>query len=153
MEYYKELRQYVGHKPLILPGAAVIIVNDKGEILLQSRHDHIWGLPGGLMELGESFEETARREVLEETGLSLGKLRLLDVFSGSHYYFKISNGDEFYAATVVYTTKEYQGELKLDLVETMDLKFFSLNDLPKQLGKGYQKYVNVYVKSLGSNAK
>ncbi|GLO66088.1 MULTISPECIES: NUDIX domain-containing protein [Oceanobacillus] len=69
MEYYKYLRQYVGHRPIILPGSVVIILNEKNEGLLQKRHDGSWGLPGGLMDLEESFEEVAMREVFEETGL------------------------------------------------------------------------------------
>ncbi|MGG3943706.1 NUDIX domain-containing protein [Peribacillus psychrosaccharolyticus] len=95
MEYYKYLRTYVGHKPIILPGSVVIILNDQNEVLLQKRHDGYWGLPGGLMDLGESFEEVAKREVFEETGLIVKNLQLLSVFSGSKYYLKISNGDEF----------------------------------------------------------
>ena len=50
MEYYKELRRFVGHRPLILPGAVVIIINGNGEILLQERENNFWGLPGGLMD-------------------------------------------------------------------------------------------------------
>ncbi len=86
MEYYKYLRQYVGHKPIILPGSVVIIFNEQNEVLLQKRHDGYWGLPGGLMDLGESFEEVAKREVYEETGLVVENLKLLNVFSGSEYY-------------------------------------------------------------------
>ena len=37
MEYYQQIRQYVGHRPLILPGAVVIIQNEFNEILLQER--------------------------------------------------------------------------------------------------------------------
>ena len=37
MEYYKELRKYVGHRPLILPGSVVLILNSKDEVLLQER--------------------------------------------------------------------------------------------------------------------
>ena len=44
------------------------------------------------MDLGESLEETASREVLEETGLFVSNLELLHVFSGPDYYFKIDNG-------------------------------------------------------------
>lgn len=85
-EYYKELRKYVGQRPLLLPGATVIVENAEGEILLQARHDDTWGLPGGLMEPGESFEET---------GLTLGTMTLIEVFSGKAYYRKLRNGDEF----------------------------------------------------------
>jgi 8-oxo-dGTP pyrophosphatase MutT (NUDIX family) len=64
LEYYKELRKFVGHRPLILPGSVVIIVNEKGELLLQERDKYFWVLPGGLMNLGESLVETAKREVI-----------------------------------------------------------------------------------------
>lgn len=68
--YIMDLREVVGARPLILAGAGVIIVDNEGRILLQHRSDNgDWGIPGGSMELGESFEEAARREVLEETGL------------------------------------------------------------------------------------
>ena len=62
------------HIPFIQPGAAVVIRNELGEILLQERTDkNIWGLPGGCQDLGERLEETAIREVFEETGIKLNK--------------------------------------------------------------------------------
>ncbi|MFD1678051.1 NUDIX domain-containing protein [Alicyclobacillus fodiniaquatilis] len=76
--YVTELRKQIGTKPMISAYAGAILVNHRRQILLQLRADnHCWGIPGGSMELGESFEETARREVFEETGLILGKLRQL----------------------------------------------------------------------------
>ena len=86
MGYVKELRKLVGNRPLILPGAVVIILNEQNEMLLQHRSDGGWGLPGGIMELGESMEETARREVQEETGLVVGELELMGIFSGEDYF-------------------------------------------------------------------
>ncbi|MFC4617588.1 NUDIX hydrolase [Camelliibacillus cellulosilyticus] len=144
MDYVSELRQLVGHRPLILPGSVVIILNHKGEVLLQQRTDGSWGLPGGLMELGESLEETARREVYEETGLELGELTLLDVLSGSDYYLKVANGDELYSVTAVYVTKEVKGELTTISSETLDLRYFDLEDLPKQMAHAYKRHLNVY---------
>jgi len=88
MNYVQGLRQKVGHAPLILTGAVVLIFKDGNQVLLQQRRNPygMWGLPGGLMELEESTKETARREVYEETGLTLGRLHLLDVLSGKDYY-------------------------------------------------------------------
>jgi len=133
MEYYQELRQHVDHRPLILPGAVVIILNDKNEILLQERKPGLFGLPGGLMDLGESLEETARREVFEETGLNVMDLELCQVFSEPDYYFKIDNGDEFYSVTVVYQSKNFTGNLQIREDETLSLGFYPLNQLPTQL--------------------
>ena len=60
--YIMNLRKVVGHRPLIMPGAGVFIINDKGEFLLEKRRDNgLWDFPAGAMELGESFEECARR--------------------------------------------------------------------------------------------
>ena len=145
MEYYKELRKYVGHKPLILPGAVVIIVNCDGEVLLQERKDGTWGLTGGLMELGESFVDTARREVFEETGLSLGELNLVDIFSGSRYYLKVSNGDELYSVTAVYTTTEYGGVIEINRSESQDLRFYPLDRLPVNIGNSYRDHIHAYL--------
>jgi 8-oxo-dGTP pyrophosphatase MutT (NUDIX family) len=83
MNYMRMLRQYVGTDPIILQGAAVILLNKKGEILLQKRADDgLWGIPGAGMELGDSFEETAMKEVKEETGLTLKSTKLFSLFSG-----------------------------------------------------------------------
>ena len=110
LEYFKFLRQYVGTQPLILPGSVVIIENERGEVLLQKRPEGRWGLPGGLMNLGESFEQVAEREVYEEIGLRVLKLKLLHVFSGDAYYTKAPNGDEFYSVTAVFVTRETSGD-------------------------------------------
>ncbi|RSD25541.1 NUDIX hydrolase [Mesobacillus subterraneus] len=145
MGWVSDLRKIVGNRPLILPGSVVLIFNKDGEVLLQHRTDGGWGLPGGIMELGESLEETARREVKEETGLDIGELQLEGVFSGSEYFLKVANGDELYSVTVVYSTQEYNGEIEMDENESIDLQFFNLNQLPEELTKSYQHYVNHYI--------
>lgn len=145
MEYFKYLRQFVGKRPIILPGSAVIILNEKDEILLQKRHNGSWSLPGGLMDLGESFEEVAKREVYEETGLVVENLHLLNVYSGEQYYLKAPNGDELYSATAVYYTKDYNGEIKIDYNESVDLKYFPLNQLPKGINDANRGFIEDYI--------
>ena len=145
MEYFRYLRQYVGHKPIILPGSVVIILNDQDEVLLQKRHNGTWGLPGGLMDLGESFEEVAKREVFEETGLKVDNLNLLNVYSGPEYYLKVENGDELYSATAVYYTENVCGALKLDYSESKDMKYFTIDNLPYELNDKDKGFVEDYV--------
>ncbi|MBN8191788.1 NUDIX hydrolase [Bacillus sp. NTK074B] len=147
MNYVKDLRKLVGTRPLILPGAVVIILNEQHEVLLQHRTDGGWGLPGGLMELGESLEETARREVKEETGLEVGELTLVNIFSGQDYYFKVSNGDELYSVTAVYVTEDVSGKIEVDETESVAVQFFKLDDLPVGLTDEYKRYLISYIKS------
>ena len=84
-------------------GLAVIIERG-GEILLGKRkgaHDAgSWSFPGGHLEFGESFEDCARREVDEETGLGLGKVNYFattnDIFTGEKkHYVTIFMGGEY----------------------------------------------------------
>lgn len=146
MSYVGDLRKLIGHRPLILVGSVVIIINDNNQILLQRRVDrNKWGLPGGLMELGESTEETARREVLEETGLALGDLHLVDVFSGKDNYVKLPNGDQFYVVATCYYTKEYYGELVVDLTESFEAHFIDIDKLPDRLVGSHKKMIERYL--------
>ncbi|MGH4123824.1 MAG: NUDIX hydrolase [Clostridium sp.] len=148
MSYVEELRKIVGHQPLILVGAVTIIINDKKRILLQKRKTTsygMWGLAGGLMELGESTEDTARREVFEEAGLTIGKLNLIDVFSGPGNFLKVQNGDEFYSVTVAYYTNEVNGDLVIDESESLGFAFFDINQLPDNIVKSHRKMINRFL--------
>ena len=134
MGYIENLRAAVGNQPLILVGVAVAVLNETGEILLQKRMDGLWGVPGGFIELGESTEDAGRREVLEETGIEIGKLDLVGVFSGKQHFVKLPNGDEFYPVTIAYISREIKGGvLKADGQETTEAKFFKVNELPDGL--------------------
>ncbi|TMU88340.1 NUDIX hydrolase [Bacillus sp. BHET2] len=146
MGYIEELREIVGNRPLILVGAVVMVLNEKNEVLLQQRRfpHGAWGLPGGLMELAESTEETARREVEEETSLQLGKLHLLNVYSGADQYVQAENGDEFYVVTTAYYTYEFEGFLKADPSESIQLAFFPLEGLPEIMVRSHHQMLRDY---------
>jgi ADP-ribose pyrophosphatase YjhB (NUDIX family) len=150
MNYVEEIRQIVGHRPLILAGSVTVVIDDSNNILLQKRKSTsygMWGLPGGLMELGESTEDTARREVYEETGLIIGKLNLIDVFSGRDNYLKIPNGDECYLVTVAYYTWDVTGEIKIDEKESLELNFVPIDNLPDNIVKSHKKIIDRFIES------
>jgi ADP-ribose pyrophosphatase YjhB (NUDIX family) len=73
--YIEEIRELVGHKPIILNSALVIIKNKEEQVLLEYRNDtNNWGLPGGYMEPCETFEDTITRELAEELNVEIGNL-------------------------------------------------------------------------------
>lgn len=145
MGYIEELREVVGNQPLLLTGVGVGVFNEKGEILLQRKFDGRWGIPGGFMELGESAEETARREVLEETGIQIGKMELVTVVSGAQTHTVLNNGHEYYSVTIVYATDDIRGgELKADGVETSEVGFFNLQQLPENLSPLIRSMIHQY---------
>lgn len=134
MGYIEDLREIVGSRPLNLAGVAVAVLNEHGQILLQKRQSGVWGVPGGFIELGESAEDAGKREIFEETGIEIGKLRLVGVFSGKEFFVKLPNGDEFYPITIAYMCREIKGGiLQADGTESLEVKFFDLNQLPENI--------------------
>ena len=132
MGYIEDLREIIGNRPIILVGAVVGVIDAHGKILLQKRPEGIWGLPGGILELGESVEEAARREVFEETGVEIGQLQLINVFSGKQYFRKLANGDEFYPVTIAYISKDIKSStIRIDGEESIDAGFFDIRKLPE----------------------
>ncbi|MCA1062950.1 NUDIX hydrolase [Rossellomorea sp. AcN35-11] len=152
MGYIEELREMVGTRPLIFVGSVVLVFNEMHQVLLQQRRfpSGSWGLPGGLMELGESTEETAKREVKEETNLELGSLHLFNVYSGKDQYIQSENGDEFYVVTTVYSTNEFKGEMKAERTESIQLRFYDLEDLPESMVSSHKRMIHDYKKHFPS---
>ena len=137
MGYIMDLRAYVGHSPLIQTGASVFIEDDQGRVLLQLRSDnHQWSFSAaGSMEPGESLEDTARRELLEETGLTAGTLELYGTYSGPKEYHIYPNGDEVYNVEFAYACRDWSGTLQCQEGEVEALRFFALDELPPTLSE------------------
>lgn len=133
---------------LLQDGAAAIIVNNKGQILLQSRADrNKWGLPGGCQELGERFQDTIIREIKEETNLNVSEenLELIDIVSGTSRRNNYPNGDVVINNTVLYCVKNYSGELKWDS-ESKNMKFFDIGNLPEN--QNDPDLIEIYIRKL-----
>lgn len=131
MGYIMDLRKHIGHDPLIGVGATTLVFNDKKELLLNLRTDtNSWGIPGGSMELYETIEETAIRELKEETGICADELELVTVLSGKDFYFEYPNGDKMCTVIVLFKVLGYDGTIKVSDNESKALRFFPLTNLP-----------------------
>jgi ADP-ribose pyrophosphatase YjhB (NUDIX family) len=149
MDYLPELRKMVGHAPLLMVGAATLIVDEQNRLLLMKRSDsNCWGPPGGAVELGEVVETAARREVREETGLELGEMSLFGVFSGPELFYVYPNGDEVYNVTIVYLTRERRGEVRLNGEHT-GWHWFAAADIPQDLSPPIKPVIDQFVKAHG----
>ncbi len=128
--YILYLREMVGNKKVMLNACSVVLVNDKNEVLLQKRSDNLlWGLPGGLMELEESIEECAIREIKEETNLDIVLTKFLGVFNNPLMRWR--EADEARVISFSFVGKVVGGALQINDSESLEFGYFSYDKLPK----------------------
>ncbi len=119
---------------------SVLRLDEVPEILLIQRLDppfkDMWALPGGFMEMEETLEETARRELMEETSIRAGELIRFDT------YDKPGRDPRGRTITQVFAMiwKEEMGRPKAGS-DAANLQWFGLNDLP-ELAFDHQQIVN-----------
>lgn len=130
MNYIQKMRRLIGSNMLMTVGCGIILEKD-GQILLQHRKDNdVWGIPGGVMEPGETFIEAAIRETWEETGLKAEDLGLFGLYSGNEGYAEYQNGDKIFSVQIIFHTTKFSGELIQDALESQEHRFFSCDNLP-----------------------
>lgn len=120
-------RPLVGIGIIVLKPAAVLLAR-RGHAPSQGQ----WTFPGGAQELGETAEEAARRELLEETGLAVGPLSLVGYFDSIHraedqrvrFHYTILDFGARYAGGEARSSSDV---LELAWVAEADLARFSLH--------------------------
>lgn len=145
MGYILDLRKIegVGHRPLQMVACGVFLFDEQNRVLLEQRKDDgTWCVPAGSMELGETLEEAARRECLEETGLLAKELHLYNVQSGEKCHFTYPNGDEVYAVDINFVCRSYEGTLKNQEEEVVQLRFFAKEELPENLSRNDKELIH-----------
>ena len=147
MDYILQLRQYIGHRPVLLIGAAILVVDADNRLLLMKRSDNnCWGIPGGSLEPGEVVESAAKRETLEETGLEVAEMSLFGVFSGPELFYKYPNGDEVYNVIIVYLSRDWHGEVKLNDEHT-EWRWFTANEIPEDVSPPIRPVIEQFKRS------
>lgn len=124
-------------------GVGAVIICD-GKILLERRKNEPgkgrWSIPGGLVELGESIEEAAIREVLEETSLEVEEPVLIDVVDG---VTRDENGDIKYHFVIVDYFVKLKGGVPKASSDAAELEWAQLNNVEKyDLTKTIREFFN-----------
>jgi ADP-ribose pyrophosphatase YjhB (NUDIX family) len=110
-----------------LTGTSVIPVLPDGRIVLVQRQDNDrWGFPGGIVDWGEDVPTTVKRELAEETGLELLKIRrLVGVYSSP-------DRDPRFHSICIVVEAEVQGTMQIrDRLEIKDVKAFIPSAIPQ----------------------
>ena len=136
--YILWLRSKVGHEKVILVFAGGCVFDRDGRVLLQRRGDsRRWGFPGGAIELGETPEMAAIREVREETGLQVKVSELIGIYTDGHMSYP--NGDQAHSICIFYALEATGGTLQCDQDETLELRYFALDEMPELFCKQHEE--------------
>lgn len=133
------------HAPLansIVPAASAIVTNNDGKILLHRRSDNaLWSLPGGVMEIGESIEETIVREVKEETGLEIVPEYIVGIYSNPKHVIAYANGEVRQQFSLCFACRIVGGEIQVS-AESFEVAFFSPEEI-ERLAMHESMYVRI----------
>lgn len=119
-----------------VPAAAVILQQNRRILLVKRKFEPRigeWSLPAGFIEWGESPEQTAIREVQEETGLNVAVRSLYGVYRGKDY-------PAYEILLVVYRGEILSGELRPG-DDAIEAQWFELAHLPANIA--FQLHRNI----------
>lgn len=138
-------------KPRVGVGFGVMVLNNEKQILLGKRHEDpdkadselhgegTWTMPGGKIEFGETFEEAASREVMEETSLNIECDDL--------QFISLENDAVADAqfVTIGFLCTKFTGEAKvMEPDEITEWNWFDLDKLPSPIFFPSQKVIEHY---------
>ncbi|MFB8032944.1 NUDIX domain-containing protein [Streptomyces sp. NPDC056004] len=146
--YIWSLRQEVGSRTLLVPGAQVLLLDSEGRGLFQQRVDNgVWELPAGACEEGGDFADAAVREVAEETGLRVERDDLVAFGSLSDpqvHTLTYPNGDVTHCFALCFFARSWTGTLAPGADEVRQALFRPLGDPPRPLHPPTEVVLSMY---------
>ena len=135
--YLWQLRQTVGNRLLLMPGAQVVVVDAEERVLFQRRQDSgQWEFPAGAAEPGMTFRDTAVQELHEESGLRVDPESLVPFATLSDpavHLITYPNGDQVHCFALCFEARTWTGDLSPGADEVQEASFFNPDDLPEPL--------------------
>jgi ADP-ribose pyrophosphatase YjhB (NUDIX family) len=128
-KFILDLREKIGHDLLWLTGITGVVLNDADEVLLVRRADTgRWSLVAGILEPGEQPAVGLVREIEEETAVRAVVDRLVSVESLPPASYP--NGDQVQFLDLCFRCRPLSGEPRVNDDESLEVRWWSLNDLP-----------------------
>lgn len=129
--FWDDLRRVVGpQQPLSLPCASVLVTDERRSLLLlKHAASGRWVLPGGKLHPGESLEDCACRELLEETGLNVTGLKRVQLLAGPEFRYTDDRG-VWDSVGLIFEAQGMSGELRLPEAEISEARYFTPAELP-----------------------
>ncbi len=137
--YFQTILGVIFRHPIT--GTSIITVLPDDRIVLIRRRDNgLWGLPGGLVDWGEDLPTAIRRELAEETGLELTKIRrLVGVYSAP------DRDPRMHSICVVVEVEATGTFCPADVDEVADVQAFDCSNLPSgRLSHDHRKQLQDY---------
>ena len=114
----------------LVVGSSAVMTDARNRILLQRRTDSgNWALPGGAMDIGETFAQSVTREVKEETGFDVRIDRIIGIYSDPAHVFAYDDGEVRQEFSICLACTIVGGTLRVSS-ESTAVEFFSVVDLP-----------------------
>jgi ADP-ribose pyrophosphatase YjhB (NUDIX family) len=130
VDYYDDPQGPIANS--LVPAASAIVTDSDGRILLHRRRDnHMWALPGGVLELGESLGDCVVREVREETGLDVEPVGIVGIYSDPKHVFAYDDGEVRQEFSICFECRIVSGVLAASK-ESFEVEFFG-SDAVEQL--------------------
>ena len=146
--YTWQLRQRVGSELLLMPGAQVVVVDERERILFQRRRDSgLWELPAGAAEPGSSFRSTAAQELFEESGLRVREEDLVPFASLSEpdlHVITYPNGDRMHCFALCFEARRWTGTLSPSPDEVIEAVFLDPATPPGALHPPTRAVLDLY---------